>query len=159
MAYSKSIRSAIERVMDACNIKREFIEEKGAFHFGFDCEIKNIKSLNLFIVVGENHFSTFCTIPLKADYEDQDALRAMAECICRANYGLTFGHFNLDARDGEIQYQVSVNCAGIDEPSDDMIQRAIFLPIAMFNRYGGGIVDVMFGGATPEDAAAKCDAE
>lgn len=66
----------------------------------------------------------------------------MAEFICRANYGLKNGNFELDMRDGEIRYKSFVDCEGLT-PTTEMVRNSIHCPAAMFDRYGDGIVDII----------------
>lgn len=83
-------------------------------------------------------------------------MAVMAEFICRANYGLKNGNFELDMRDGEIRYKSFVDCEGLT-PTTEMVRNSIHCPAAMFDRYGDGIVDIIFGNSTAKEAVAKCE--
>jgi hypothetical protein len=82
----------------------------------------------------------------------------MAEFITRANYGLLNGNFEMDFRDGEIRYKTFVNCDETD-PGTQTIKDSIYIPAAMFNRYGEGIVSVLFGIKDPEQAVKDCESD
>lgn len=81
-------------------------------------------------------------------------MASMAEFVCRANYGLTNGSFELDMRDGEIRFKSFVDCEGTT-PTAEMIRNSIHCPAAMFERYSAGIV--VLGNATVKEAIVKCE--
>lgn len=64
-------------------------------------------------------------------------MASMAEFVCRANYGLVSGNFELDMRDGEIRFKRFAECEGIT-PTSEMVCNSIHCPAAMFKRYGAG---------------------
>ena len=80
----------------------------------------------------------------------------MAEFICRANYGLKNGCFELDFRDGEIRFRSFIDCEDL-MPSTKVIKNSIHCTAAMFKRYATGIVDIIFSGCTAKKAIAKCE--
>lgn len=64
----------------------------------------------------------------------------------------------MDFRDGEIRYKCFVNC---DEttPGKETIKDSIYIPAAMFKRYGNGIINVLFGMKSAADAIEECEAD
>ena len=80
----------------------------------------------------------------------------MAEFICRANYGLKMGNFELDFDDGEVRFKVHVLCKGVT-PTAEMIKRSIYCPATMFDHYGSGIVDIIFNDTSGKVAVEKCE--
>ncbi len=98
----------------------------------------------------------YAIAPIGADEVDKKMMAAMAEFVCRANYGLKMGNFEFDMRDGEVRFKCYVDCDGII-PTDDMVRHSIHCPAAMFKRYGAGIVDVIYGNSTAKEAVEKCE--
>lgn len=80
----------------------------------------------------------------------------MAEFVCRANYGLRDGNFEMDFNDGELRYKCYVNCAD-RLPSVEAVEKSITCPAAMFSRYSDGIVQILFSDISPADAVARCE--
>lgn len=115
-----------------------------------------LKKLNYTIIVHENSYSLYTTAPIGADPEDQDMMLRMAEFICRANYGLRNGNFELDMRDGEVRYKCYVYCEGIT-PTTEIVRTSVYVPAGMFERYAPGILNIIFGGASAKDAVEKCE--
>lgn len=153
MAYSQQIADAIKNFLVGDDWKFDFNEEKGVFKFS--CDIKSkLKNVDYFIRVGDDFYVTYTICNLNAD----DCKAEMAEFITRANYGLNNGNFEMDFDDGEIRYKSYVDCEE-SIPSNEIIKSSIYIPALMFQRYGDGIVSVMFRVKTPEQAVEECEAE
>lgn len=95
--------------------------------------------------------------PMKAKSE---TMAAVAEFICRANYGLWRGNFELDFRDGEVRYKAFVSCCGDEMPDPADIKLALVKGINMLDMYGDGLVRVMLGVSDdPAGEVAKAEAK
>ncbi len=97
-------------------------------------------------------------IPVGVNVNDSTAMSRMAEFICRANSGLAYGNFELDYEDGTITYKSYTNCEDIDV-SNAIIKQSIYGIAIMFDTYGKGILDVISGKLTPQEAIEMCEAE
>ena len=115
-----------------------------------------MKSINYIIDVKDDEYVVYAISPIGADHMDEKMMTSMTDFICRANYGLKNGNFELDMRDGEIRYKSYVDCEGT-MPTTDIVRNSIHCPGAMFDQYGEGIVDIIFGNATAAEAIAKCE--
>ncbi|MBQ3402652.1 MAG: hypothetical protein IJG65_04675 [Synergistaceae bacterium] len=153
--YSEEIVEVIRNFLIEDDWKFEFDEERGIFRFGVAIESK-LKHLRYFVPVRSDAYTVYAISPIEADSDDKDVIREMAEFICRANYGLRNGNFELDVTDGEIRYKTFVDCDGII-PTEEIIKGSIIIPSVMFDRYAPGMLDVMFKGATAEEAISKCE--
>ncbi len=76
---------------------------------------------------------------------------AAMEFITRANYGLVIGHFEMDAKDGEIRYHVS-HLMEENILTDETIRRLFGTAMGTADRYFPALIRVLFAGETPEDA-------
>lgn len=153
--YSKSIANAINNFLTEDDWHFSFDDQYGLFKFGLNLKGR-IKKISYIIDVKDDEYVVYAISPLGADEDDEKMMSTMAEFICRANYGLKNGNFELDMRDGEIRYKSFVDCEGIT-PTAEMVRNSIHCPAAMFDRYGVGIVDIIFGDSTAKDAIAKCE--
>lgn len=153
--YSAEIANAIKSYLKEDDWHFSFDEETGLFRFGLSLSSK-IKKINYIVDVKEDQYIVYAIAPIGADEEDKKMMATMAEFVCRANYGLKNGNFELDMRDGEVRFKCFVDCEGIT-PSKDMVENSIHCPAAMFKRYGSGIVDIIFGNATAKEAVEKCE--
>lgn len=153
--YSEAIANAIKSYLKEGDWHFSFDEEAGLFKFGLSLRSK-IKNIAYIIDVKEDEYIVYAISPIGADEKDKDMMATMAEFVCRANYGLKSGNFELDMRDGEVRFKCFVDCEGIS-PTKDMVQNSIHCPAAMFKRYGAGIVDIIFGNATAMEAVEQCE--
>lgn len=153
--YSKSIADAINSFLTEDDWHFSFDDQRGLFKF--DLNLKGrIKNVRYIVDVKDDEYVVYAISPIGADEDDEKKMAIMAEFICRANYGLKNGNFELDMRDGEIRYKSFVDCEGLT-PTTEMVRNSIHCPAAMFDRYGDGIVDIIFGNSTAKEAVAKCE--
>ena len=151
--YSETIARAIDTYLKENDWNFSFDEENGLFRFMLSLS-STLKKIHYIIDVKEDDYIVYAIAPLGAEKEDPQMMATMAEFICRINYGLMNGNF--DMRDGEIRFKCFVECDGII-PTDDMVRHSIHCPAVMFERYGGGIVDIIYGNATAKEAVEKCE--
>lgn len=153
--YNKEIATAINNFLKEDDWHFSFDEQKGSFRFGLSLKGK-LRNVKYSVHIREDDYSVYVTSPLSADADDNDMITRMSEFICRANYGLIRGNFELDVRDGEIQFKFYVPCND-SVPSDKTIGESIYIPMQMFKKYGDGIVSIIFTDTTAEEAIMKCE--
>lgn len=153
--YSKSIADAINSFLTEDDWHFSFDDQCGLFKFGLNLKGR-IKNVRYIVDIKDDEYVVYAISPIGADEDDEKMMAIMAEFICRANYGLKNGNFELDMRDGEIRYKSFVDCEGLT-PTTEMVRNSIHCPAAMFDRYGDGIVDIIFGNSTAKEAVAKCE--
>lgn len=153
MSYNISIASAINSFLKNDDWKFSFDEDKGVFTFNLSLNCK-LQKISYRIIVLEGSYTVYTTVALGA----KDVLPQMAEFVCRANYGLRHGNFELDFRDGEIRYKCFIPCKNMI-PNADIIKDSIYVPAAMMEKYGNGIAAVSFGMMTPEEAVNASEKE
>jgi len=147
--YSKNLASLVTAFLTEDDWHFSFDERRGLFKFVVGMKGK-LKKLNYIVDVKQDEFVVYAISPIGADADDECTMSRMADFVCRANYGLENGNFELDMRDGEIRYKCFVDCDGIN-PSTEMIKTSIYCPAAMFEKYGEGIVGIIMNEATSDD--------
>lgn len=155
--YSIGIANAINSYLKENDWNFSFNEESGMFKFGLSLSSK-LKKIDYVISVQEDEYIVYAVAPIGADDDDEDMMANMAEFVCRANYGLWNGNFELDMNDGEVRFKYCVDCDGIT-PSEGIIKNSIHCPAKMFKRYGAGITDIIFGNISAKEAIEKCEKE
>lgn len=153
--YSEEIVEVIRNFLVEDDWKFEFDDERGVFHFGVGISGK-LKNLRYVIHVRNDAYTVYAFSPIDADPDEKNIMKELCEFICRANYGLRNGNFEIDVTDGELRYKIFVDCDGVT-PSEEVIKGSIIIPSVMFERYAPGILDIMFKGSTAEEAIAKCE--
>lgn len=86
----------------------------------------------------------------------EDQRPAIAEFVCRANYGLNIGNFELDFKEGRLRFKVSLDFEGADL-SPSLIRNAIYPAVRTLNSYIPGVLKVLYGNMSPADAIAEIE--
>ena len=149
MAYSQQIVDSLGALFEQMKIKARF-EDKGSVGL-YTIEMKlhgKLNSARMLVLVRENNFSTLTTLPISAD---ENSRLAVAEFLTRANYNMRNGNFELSMADGEIRFKTYLHASGgvIDAEGARL---AILMPFLMFDRYGDGLLEVLFGIKSPREA-------
>lgn len=153
--YSKDLVNIVKQFLVDDDWHFSFDENTGVFDFGLRVKSK-IQKINYIVDVHEDEIVVYGMCPIGADHTDANMMAQMAEFLCRANYGLKNGCFELDFRDGEIRYKSFIDCEDM-MPSTEVIKNSIHCTAAMFKRYAPGIVDIIFASCTAREAIAKCE--
>ena len=120
-----------------------FDEELGTFSFNMHLN-SPLSSTHVVIRVGKDDILTMAGCPVRPDRNDKALMAKMAEFVCRANFGMKNGNFELDFNDGELRFKCYVPC-GDQIPSQEIIRRSISVPALMLRLYAPGIIGVMYG--------------
>lgn len=153
--YSNELADLVKKFLVDDDWHFSFDENTGVFEFGLRVKSK-IKKINYIVDVHKDEIVVYGMCPIGADHTDSNMMVQMAEFLCRANYGLKNGCFELDFRDGEIRYKSFIDCEDV-MPSNEVIKNSIYCTAAMFKRYAPGIVDIIFAGSSAEEVIAKCE--
>ena len=149
MAYSQALADALRDILDGAGIKSTFEEraEFGVFTVRMKLSCK-LQSAQVLVLVREDNFSALATIPLSAD---ETTRLAVAEYLTRANYNMRNGNFEMSMETGEIRFKTYVHVG--DGPVDKKAAHlAVMMPFLMLNRYGDGLLEVLFGFKSPREA-------
>lgn len=155
MNYNPEIADAIRNFLDEADWHYSFDEENGIFRFGIRLPGK-MKHVQYAVVIYERDYNVYAISPLAADLDDPEQMRQMAEFICRANYGLRDGNFEMDFNDGELRYKCYMNCNGAF-PTKNMVSASVYRPFTMFKSYNKGILQILFAGMSAADAIELCE--
>ena len=149
MAYSQDIANRLREIMGEMGINARFEDraEFGLFTLRMKLSCK-LQSAQVMLLVREDNFSSLATIPLTAD---ENARLAVAEYLTRVNFNMRNGNFELNMQTGEIRFKAYVHAG--DGPVDAKAARlAIMLPFLMLDRFGDGLLEVLFGFKSPREA-------
>lgn len=80
----------------------------------------------------------------------EERIPAVAEYICRANFGLMIGNFELDFDDGQVRFKTSVDVEGA--ALEPLLEALFNSNLYLFDLYAPGLRAVAFEGASPADA-------
>lgn len=152
--YSQPITDAIINFLKESGIIFSFDRKNGKITYMYTLEGK-IKKVNLQIEVHDNDYVVYAYSGVGVDFGNKGMMAAMAEFICRANFGIQPGNFELDMDTGAIRYKYYMNCDGII-PSLKAIEKSVMYPVVMIDDFSLGILDILFKNAMPEEAVRNC---
>ena len=153
--YSDEIANVVKTFLTEDDWHYSFDEKTGIFTFGLRLRSK-IQHIKYLIDVHEDEAVVYSIPTITADSYDSEMMARMAEFICRANYNLKNGNFEMDYRDGEIRFKSYIDCDNLT-PSTAVVKNAVYCAATMFKRYAPGITDIIFADSTAKDAIAKCE--
>ena len=149
MAYSQEIAGKLREMFDSSGIHATFEERAdiGIFtiRMKLSCKLQNAQML---VLVREDDFSALTQIPLAAD---ENSRLAVAEYLTRVNFNMRNGNFELNMDTGEIRFKTYVH-VGDGTVNLKTARLAVMLPFMMLNRFGDGLLEVLFGFKSPREA-------
>ena len=98
-------------------------------------------------------FLFYAVAPVKVP---ADMRPAVAEFLTRANYGLRIGNFEMDYSDGEVRFKSSLDFEG-EALTFNWIRHAIYPAVQTMDEYLPGLMKVVYGGKTPEEAIREIE--
>lgn len=149
MAYSEAIAGTLRETFEQTHVHYEFKEtgEAGIFTFGMKLNGK-LQGVRVMALVREDDFSVLATSPISAD---ADSRLAVAEYLTRANFNMRNGNFELDMNSGDIRFKTYAH-VGDGQLCLKSARLAVLIPLMMFDRYGDGLLEVIFGYKSPREA-------
>jgi len=110
-----------------------------------------------FLIVDEDQESLLCNTHINQKIPYAKRLE-VCEFMNRVNYELANGNFEMDMDAGEIRYRTCLDLAGSDA-SKEQILNLIWNGAQGFDNYYPGLIQLVFGEYTPEEAISFCTAE
>jgi hypothetical protein len=105
------------------------------------------------IRVDLEQFLFYVVAPVKAP---PPVVSAVIEYLTRANFGLRIGCFELDHSDGEVRFKSSLDFEG-EVLTPGLIRNAIYPAVHTVDFYLPGLLAVMYGNKTPEQAISEIE--
>lgn len=149
---SAEIRKAVERCFEKENYKYSGFNEENVASISFNIKSK-LSNVRIYLQAKNTLLSIRSILPIKAE---EDVRPAVAEFLLRANYGMKIGAFDFDFNDGEISFRSSFYCGDV-APTHDQIDTALNLCVTMMKRYGEGILKVIYGIQSPQEAIQEIE--
>lgn len=151
--YSEKLANAVETFLIDDDWVYDAVDENGVIRTGITLKSK-LKSARIFFDIKSDGISVI-TIPSVS--ADEGCMKEVMEFITRANYGLYKGNFEMDVNDGEVRYKSYHYCSDNNVITEDEIKMCLFSNLYTLDRYGDGLMKVIFGMATPEEAIASSE--
>lgn len=130
-------------------------EENSAFLFTLNTPSRPIKSLRYLLIVQPDGVVTNALLPVGCDPTNYEQMSLLSRFLCRANYGMRLGCFEMGLENGDVRFRCYCSCPDGDVNTED-IEECIYTTMGMVQLFGPGAVSVMYGGATDEEADVQC---
>ncbi len=153
--YSMIIAEAVKTFLREDELSFSFDENAGLIKLGVNISGK-LNFLDYLIVIKESSYLVDAACPLRAEVSDEKMMAALAEYVCRVNYGLPNGDFELGMDNGEIRYKIHIDCRS-GMPNAETVKHSIIWPAIMFERYGTGFTELIFSSAKPKDIIKRIE--
>jgi hypothetical protein len=147
--YAKQAAAQITSVLQSLQYNYTFEEELGVFKLNFKLRQSGIKYITVFILVEKKLYTVSGLCPLRVPL---NRMAAVGEYINRINRRIQLCQFVLDYDTGELRSRSSNAFRGM-LPWPDLVEQSIRMPIELYERFGGGLLDVMYGNITAREAA------
>ena len=151
--HSETITAAIDALLKKDAWNYTFNEDDNVFLFGFT--VKGNR-LDYIIRVLNTGYRVYAVYPISANTNDAKITSNLNDFFCQANFQLDCGDLDFDKRKGTILFRDHIDCDNLT-PTDDIIRISIVRAADAFNRYSDGIVDILFKGATADEAMEHCN--
>jgi len=133
--------------------KYQTIEGKSVIHFGIsagngniDCVVDIREQKKQFI------FLSYCSA-----FAFKNKIDPIAEFVNRVNYGLVIGDFELNPENGKIRFKTSMFYDDEYPISISVIESTIITNLFMMDRYLPGIMSVLYGSISPQEAIEEIE--
>lgn len=118
-------------------------------------EIRGINTdFHSFLLVDEEQESLLCNTHIKHKIPLSKRLE-VCDFMCRVNYELAIGNFEMDMDNGEIRYRTYLDLADA-KPSRDQIVNIVWNGVLGFDTYYPGLMKLVYEDYSAEEAAAFC---
>lgn len=142
--YSGNIAERIRDFIARGGWKCEFDEREGVFTFVMEAKGRagRVDYLDYMIKVGKGEYTIYIILPLSVDVNNNKMMSVLAEFICRINYGMEKGSFEMNMADGMIRFKYYINCMNVT-PQKEFVEKSIVQPLNMSERYLDGFADII----------------
>lgn len=151
--YTESIVQTINNYLLCDCISFQFDEAEGLFSFGRKLKT-SLTQARIEIEAGVEEFTVSAILPVRGDNTFG------GEELCRffgmINHYSRAAVFEIDPESGEIRCRCWCCCAGLAAPSEKMVKNALEYVLEACEKYGDGIVKVLFSHYPPEMAIRSC---
>ena len=143
--YASHLADAVRQYLDAKEFKYQFDDARGRFRLTMTLGDSKLRSVDLFINVGERYIQVFGVAPINTP---QESFGRVMEYFARINWAVRPGKFVIDLSDGETRFESSLEVQ--DSPPDQQkIKFIIELILVMWYQFGNGYIKILYSDVSP----------
>ena len=153
MEYETQIAAVIGAALDKAGYQYRYMDANASFYMTFQLNNCRLQEVQVIVCIRRESLVIFCLSPVRVLPERlQDAALYLTGC----NYDLVYGHFEMNPEDGEIRCRYMIDCSE-HLPSMKTVEAAIHATVNTMERYGNGLLDVLYLHADPLAEVAKAE--
>lgn len=150
-----SLNQHVRKYFDSIEWTYNFDEEDNFFSTGATIS-GGFSYTRMVVDVQDEILQCYAFAPVNVPEEKR---QAACEYLMRASRGMKRGAFELDFSDGEVRFHTYIDVPeGVPAPNDELMEMLVMVPVAMMQRYGQGLLDIISGAKTPEEAVKMAEA-
>ncbi len=149
----RQLTAAIALALDEIGYHYRYIESIGNFLLQFKLKKSRMNEMQVLICVRDRFYLIYALAPVRAP---RARMEAAAIYLAQCSYQLIYGGFALNPQNGEIHFKNSVPCYEFF-PAVEQIEEMVNLPVILFDRYGDGLLDVLFAEKDPLEAYQQAE--
>lgn len=97
----------------------------------------------------------YAVVPLRVPQEQR---LVVAEYLCRVNFSVMIGNFELDIERGDVRYKTSVDVEG-GELTVGMVKTLLHINLSTADKYVRGLIGILYRELTPAQAIAELEGD
>ena len=153
MERVRQATASVAVALDAIGYQYRYYDELGSFILEFSLKKSRLSEVQAVVNVREDCILFHAVSMIKIPKEQRE--RA-AIYLGGCNYSLVYGNFEMNYSDGEVRFK-NVLPYGDCLPSMQMVKEMLNLPVNMMDRYGDGLLEVIYNGKDPMIAVTEAE--
>ncbi len=146
MNAKKQTVTVIAIALEELSYRYRYLDKAESFYLDFKLGHSKLSELRLVVQVKEEQIMIYAFSPLTVKEERMERAAYYLTC-CNAD--VVHGNFEINPDNGEVRYKVALLCTDA-LPSKQTVKDMVHIPIAMFERYGDGLFDMLYTEKDPK---------
>lgn len=132
-----------------------FHEQEDVIHWNLSIRGR-LRSVTVLVQLYDRGYSTNLLLPISADMNNPEEVTRALHFLNRINDSLREGNLEMDPDDGSMCLRYYTDCEFSQDLPAEQIQKSIFLPVQILERYGEGFAQVLLNAMPEEEAFRLC---
>lgn len=153
MEQVRQATASIAVSLDAIGYHYRYYDELQSFILEFSLKKSKLSEVQAVINVREDCILFHAVSMLKVPQQQREKVAAY---LTGCNYSLVYGNFEMNFSDGEVRFKNTLPYADC-LPSMELIRNMLNIPVNMMDRYGDGLLDVIYRDEDPKVAVMEAE--
>lgn len=153
MIGKKQAAAVIAIALEESGYQYRYQDMLECFFLDFKLKKSRLSEIQLIIHLRDDHIIIYAVSPVTAN---EKSLEKTAVYLTGCNEDIIYGNFELNLSTGEVRFKNVLSCTDV-LPSGQTVKDMVNIPILMFERYGDGLLDVIYAGKDPVAALIETE--